>query len=105
MKRVTLATTSTTAVALLLLWGVSWGMSYVDLGAWSLLIAFGIAASKALLVVLFFMEIVLEKVSIHATVVTGLAMIAILIFFMAADVKTRATPPLSPVRVRAAGAP
>jgi hypothetical protein len=42
------------------------------------------------------MEIALENVSIQATLVTGLAMIAVLIFFMVADVETRATPPLLP---------
>jgi cytochrome c oxidase subunit 4 len=96
MKRVSPRTLSMTAFALLLLWGASWGLSYVDLGVWSRLLAFAIAAAKAGLVVLFFMEIALENVSIQATLVTGLAMIAVLIFFMVADVETRATPPLLP---------
>jgi cytochrome c oxidase subunit 4 len=78
------------------LWGVSWGMSYVDLGAASLAIAFGIAALKAVLVVLFFMEIIHEKTSIHATVVTGLAMIVVMITFIVADIRTRDAPLLAP---------
>ncbi len=98
----TMATTSKTAAALLVLWAASWGMSYVDLGGWSALIAFGIAAAKAALVALFFMEIAVEKVTIHATLVTGLVMITVLIFFMTADVKTRAAPPLLAPQVRAA---
>jgi cytochrome c oxidase subunit 4 len=100
MKGVSLRTTSLTALAVLLLWGTSWALSYVDLGAWSLVVAFLIAAAKATLVVLFFMEIVLERVSIHATLVTGLAMVFLLIFFMVADVKTRALPPLVPPAAR-----
>jgi cytochrome c oxidase subunit IV len=96
MTRVTPTMTTLTGAAVLVLWGVSWGMSYVDLGTWSLLVAFGIAAAKAVLVVLFFMEIAVERVSIHATLATGLAMVALLIAFMVADVRTRETPPLLP---------
>jgi cytochrome c oxidase subunit 4 len=99
MKRVTPSTTGRTAAALLVLWMASWAMSYVDLGTWSLVIALGIAAVKAVLVVLFFMEIVLERVSVHATLAAGLAMVTLLIVFMVADVRTRETPPLGPTKV------
>ena len=95
MKRVSMTATTMTGAALLLLWGASWGMSYLELGPWSFVVAFGIAAVKAALVVLFFMEIALEKTSVHATLFTGLAMIAILIAFMVADVKTREVPLLA----------
>ncbi|MDP9034502.1 MAG: cytochrome-c oxidase [Myxococcota bacterium] len=101
MKRLTPIATTYTAVAVLLLWAASWGLSYVDLGAWSLLIAFGIAAAKAVLVVLFFMEMIHERVSIHATLATGLAMVTVLIAFMVADVRTRETPPLLPTATAA----
>jgi caa(3)-type oxidase subunit IV len=101
MTRVTPTMTTLTGLAVLALWGASWGMSYVALGPWSLVIAFAIAAAKAVLVVLFFMEIVLEKVSIHATMVTGLAMIGVLIAFMIADVRTRGEPDLAPTPVSA----
>ncbi|MGA7120683.1 MAG: cytochrome C oxidase subunit IV family protein [Polyangiaceae bacterium] len=96
MNRVTPRWTARTALAVLVLWVVSWGISYVDLGTWSLVLALGIAAVKALLVILFFMEIVLEKASIHATLAVGLAMVALLVCFMIADVRTRETPPLRP---------
>ncbi len=99
MRTVTPTVTTLTGVAVLLLWAASWGMSYVDLGAWSLVIALGIAAVKGVLVVLFFMEIVLEKMSIHATLATGLAMVTVMIAFMVADVRTRETPPLAPPAV------
>jgi caa(3)-type oxidase subunit IV len=78
-------------------------MSYVDLGDWSRGIALAIAAVKAVLVVLVFMEMMRERVSIHATLVTGMAMIAILVFFMMADVRTRAAPPLAPALAPPAG--
>ena len=103
MKRVSPTTLAMTALTLLLLWGASWGLSYVDLGAWSRFLAFGIAAAKAALVALFFMEIAIENVSVQATLVTGLTMIAILIFFMVADVQTRAAPPLLPPPVALSG--
>jgi cytochrome c oxidase subunit 4 len=96
MRRVTLPAQSLAAAALLVLWATSWGVSYLDLGAWSLVVAFAIAAAKAALVVWFFMEIAVEKVSIHATLAAGLTMVAVLIFFMVADVKTRAVPPVMP---------
>jgi cytochrome c oxidase subunit 4 len=102
MKRVSKRATMRTGGALLLLWGASWGLSYLDLGAWSFVIAFGIAAAKAVLVVLFFMEIAVEETSVHATLVTGLAMIAVLIAFMVADVKTRDEPLLASPAVSAA---
>jgi caa(3)-type oxidase subunit IV len=101
MKRISPTATTATAALLLLLWGVSWGSSYAHLGAWSLVIAFGIAAAKAVLVVLVFMEIALEKTSIHATLVVGVAMVATLVAFMVADVETRAPPELAVPRSHA----
>jgi cytochrome c oxidase subunit 4 len=105
MRRVTFPALSLAAAALLVLWGASWGLSYVELGGWSLPVALTIAAAKAALVVLVFMEIAFEKASIHATLATGLAMIAVLVFFMIADVKTRASPPLLPFAPPAPPAP
>lgn len=96
MKSISMTTTTLTGVALLVLWGASWAISAVDLGAWSIVIALGIAGIKAALVMLFFMEIIVESASIHAVVFTGFVMIAILMSFMVLDVATRATPPLQP---------
>jgi cytochrome c oxidase subunit 4 len=96
MTRVTASTATATALALFALWGASWGLSYLELGAWSLPVALAIATAKAALVVLFFMEIVLEKTAIHVTLATGLVMIAALISFMVADVRTRTAPLLPP---------
>ena len=92
MRAVSIRHITWTALALFVLWGASWGMSYLELGVWSLVVALVIAAAKAVLVVLFFMEIATERTAVQATLVTGLAMIAVLIFFMVADVKTRGEP-------------
>ncbi len=94
--------TTLAGLSVLALWGASWGMSYLALGGWSLAIAFAIAALKAALVALVFMEIAVERVSIHATMTTGFVMIAVLIAFMIADVRTRETPELLPPAARAA---
>ncbi|HEY2514216.1 MAG TPA: cytochrome C oxidase subunit IV family protein [Polyangiaceae bacterium] len=91
-----------TAAGLLVLWAASWAISYVELGVWSLVVALLIAAAKAVLVVLFFMEIVSERAAVQATLITGLSMVAILIFFMVADVKTRGEPVRLPPVVHAA---
>ena len=83
-----------TGVAVLVLWAVSFGVSYVPMGAASLPVALAIAALKAILVALFFMELVRETLSVKVTMVSALLMTATLIAFMVADVATRDAPPL-----------
>jgi cytochrome c oxidase subunit 4 len=95
-KEVSLAATLATGGAVIALWIASWGISYADLGAWNLAVALGIATVKAALVILVFMEIVVERTSVHTALAAGIAMIAILFVFMIADVRTRETPPLEP---------
>ena len=101
-RRTPLRHTLWIAVALLALWLASWAISYASLGAWSLVIAIGIAALKALLVVLVFMELAIEPASVRVTLLTGLTMVAVLMVFMMLDVETRETPPLEPPSTRAA---
>jgi cytochrome c oxidase subunit 4 len=88
--------TTLTGIALLALWAASWGMSSVDLGSWSFAIALVIAAAKAALVIFVFMELATEATSVHATLAAAIAMVAILLVFIVADVKTREAPPLLP---------
>ncbi len=85
-----------TAVALVALWAASFGLSYVDLGRASLAVALGIAALKALLVVLVFMELLHEKVSVKLAAGSALLTITIFVTLVAADVATRAPAPLDP---------
>jgi cytochrome c oxidase subunit 4 len=93
MKSVSLTTTLVTGVALIALWVTSWALSGLELGAWSFVIALGIAGLKAGLVILLFMEIIVEKTSIHVALAAGATMIALLIGFMVLDVRTRPPPP------------
>lgn len=83
-----------TGSALLALWVLSFGLSYVHLGTASLPIALGIAATKAVLVVLFFMELLRESLSMKLTLLAAGGLLAILIGLMVADVVTREPAPL-----------
>ena len=101
-KEVSLVATLATGVALIALWILSWALSGVELGRWSIVIALAIAALKAALVVLFFMEIVVEKTSVHVALASGVALVGLMIGLMVLDVRTRWTPPLEPqVQARA----
>lgn len=85
-----------TGVALFVLWALSFGLSYVDTGAASVPIALGIAAVKAGLVVLFFMELAHASFTIKMTLVTAAALTAVLMGLMIADVRGRDPAPLVP---------
>ena len=82
--------------ALVVLAAVSFGLSYAHLGALSVPLAIAIAAAKAAVVGLFFMELVKERLSIHATALVAIVLLGTLLAFAVADVDTRATPPLLP---------
>ena len=92
---VSLKTILVTGVAVLVLWAVSFGLSYVPLGGASLPIALAVAAVKAVLVALFFMELVRETMSVRLAIVSAVGLTATLIGFMIADIATRAPPPLT----------
>jgi cytochrome c oxidase subunit 4 len=83
-------------VALLALWGLSFGLSYVHLGAAALPVALGIAAVKAALVVLFFMELLRESFSMKLTLLAAGSLLFILISLVVADIAMREPPPLAP---------
>lgn len=90
-----------TTLALLVLWGVSWAASYVPAGRFSLPIALAIAAVKAVLVLLYFMELATERFSIRATVISSAALVVVFVLLTALDVETRDPPrkPPSPVEI------
>jgi cytochrome c oxidase subunit 4 len=96
--RVTHRTLVTVAIVLLALWGTSWALSYADLGRLSLPIAIAIAGAKAILVALFFMELVSERFTVRVTVLAAGLLIATMMGLMAADVATRFPGPLPPPR-------
>jgi cytochrome c oxidase subunit IV len=74
---------------LLLLTGVTLGLSYVDLGRFGVPIALAIASTKALLVALFFMHLVEQRASNRIVAATAIAFVALLVTLMVVDVDTR----------------
>lgn len=85
-----------TGLALLLLAAGSYGLSFVRLGAWALPLALLIAAAKASLVVLVFMELRREAASVKLASLAAILLFLLLVTLTAADVATRVTPTLVP---------
>ncbi|MEO7093442.1 MAG: cytochrome C oxidase subunit IV family protein [Polyangiales bacterium] len=85
-----------TFLALLLLAAASYGLSFVHLGVLSIPAAMAISLAKAVLVVLFFMELIVERYTTRVVVVVSVGMLLLLIGFMVADVWTRSPPLLPP---------
>jgi cytochrome c oxidase subunit IV len=83
-----------TWLALMLLAGLSLFFRFQYMGAWGMPVALGIAAAKAILVVLVFMELAFEKPSVRLAFAAGALMVALMLTLMVADVVTRAVPPL-----------
>ena len=83
-----------TWLALMALAGLSLALRFSHLGHLGMPAALGIAAVKAVLVALVFMELAFEKASIRLAFTAGLLMIAIMLTLVIADVLTRAVPPL-----------
>jgi cytochrome c oxidase subunit 4 len=82
-------------VALLVLAGTSLGLRFADLGDAGFPVAMAIAAVKAVLVAVFFMEIAAEKPSIGLAFAAGVMFVAVLVVFVVADIVTRPVPPLA----------
>ncbi len=85
--------------ALVGLAAVSFGVSYVHLGGASLLVALGIAAAKAVLVGVVFMEIGRERASFKLALLAAAFLVATLLTLVATDVTQRGTPPLPPTPI------
>jgi cytochrome c oxidase subunit 4 len=85
-----------TAALLLLLAGGSFWLSFLHLGQAALPVALGIAALKAALVVLVFMELAKERASLQLAALSAIVMLLLLVGLTVADVLTRETPPLLP---------
>jgi cytochrome c oxidase subunit 4 len=76
-------------VALLVLTGVTTAVAYVDLGAFSVVVALAIAVVKMLLVALFFMHLRHSTTLTRIVVIGGLLWLAILIGLSMADFVSR----------------
>jgi cytochrome c oxidase subunit 4 len=79
----------TTGGALIVLAGTSWAASYAHLGHGALPVALGIAAVKAVLVGVVFMEIGRERASFKLALLAAALLLATLLAFVAADVTRR----------------
>jgi cytochrome c oxidase subunit 4 len=84
----------TTWLVLMLLAGLSLALRFAHLGGYGTLAALGIAAIKALLVALVFMELAYERATVRMAFAAGLALLAVMLTLMIADVLTRTVPPL-----------
>lgn len=84
-----------TLVALLSLAGLSLALRYAHLGTFGVPVALLIAAVKAALVAVFFMEILVEHVTVRFAMSTGIILLGILLALIAADVVTREPAPLT----------
>ncbi len=78
-----------TSIALLVLWGASWGLSSFELGRWAVPVALGIAAVKASLVALIFMELAHARASVRLAAVAALAMVGLMVALVVLDVASR----------------
>ena len=76
-------------VALIVLLLLTFGSSYVKLGAWNSVLNMGIAAAKALLVVLFFMHLRSAGTMLRIAAVIALVMLALLFGLSGTDYATR----------------
>jgi cytochrome c oxidase subunit 4 len=83
-----------TLVALLLLAGFSLAMRFAHLGSFGFLVGLGVAAIKAALVAVFFMDIFTEKVTARFAFATCISLVALLLALVLADILTRSVPPL-----------
>jgi cytochrome c oxidase subunit 4 len=83
-----------TLIALLALAGFSLTMRFAHLGAAGYAVGLGIATIKAALVAVFFMEILVEKVTVRLAFAACLSLFALLLVLVLADVVTRTVPPL-----------
>ena len=75
--------------SLVALAGVSWAASYAHLGHAALPVALGIAAVKAFLVGVVFMEIGRERATFKLALLAAAFLLATLLAFVAADVTRR----------------
>ena len=83
-----------TLLALLVLGGVSLAFRFAHLGDFGFAVALGIAAIKAVLVAVFFMEITLEKPTVRFAFTACLSLFALLMALLVGDIITRSPPPL-----------
>jgi cytochrome c oxidase subunit 4 len=83
-----------TWAALMALAALSFALRFAHLGKLGMAVALAIAAVKAVLVGLVFMELAFERASIRLAFAAGILTIVVMLALMIGDVVTRAVPPL-----------
>ena len=76
-------------MALLVLLGLSAGSALIPMGAFNEVVNLGIAAAKALLVLIFFMRLKTDSPLLRLVAATGFAWLALLIALSLADLLSR----------------
>jgi len=76
-------------IALVLLTGLTFALSTVDLGGWSLALALAIAVAKGSVVALFFMHLWDHVGAVRLVLVTAVLFVVVLSSLVVADVLTR----------------
>ena len=84
-----------TCGALMLLLALTWGIGYIDLGLFNLIVALAIAITKALLVALFFMHIKGSSRLLHLAATVGVIWLLIMLGLTLSDYFTRGWVPLN----------
>jgi cytochrome c oxidase subunit IV len=83
-------------LALALLTGLTFGLSTVEMGRWSLVASLGIALTKGILVALFFMHLWDHRGASRLVLVTATLFVVVLSTLVVTDVLTRFPPALPP---------
>lgn len=73
----------------MLLLALTWGIGYIDLGSFNLIVALAIAITKAMLVVLFFMHIKGSSRLLHLAAAAGVLWLLIMLTLTLSDYFTR----------------
>ncbi|HEY4272984.1 MAG TPA: cytochrome C oxidase subunit IV family protein [Candidatus Udaeobacter sp.] len=84
-----------TCGALMLLLASTWGIGYIDLGLFNLIVALAIAITKALLVALIFMHIKGSSRLLHLAATVGVIWLLIMFGLTLSDYSTRGWVPLN----------
>ncbi len=78
-----------TFAALLALTGLTFGLSFAPLGSWGVPVAITIAATKAILIALFFMHLLDQRTPAHIATSVAVLLVILLIVLATLDVATR----------------
>jgi cytochrome c oxidase subunit 4 len=85
-----------TLAVLLVLTFLTWTLAHTDLGEWSFIIAMAIAATKAMMVVLFFMHMIDTRGASPLVFAVSIIFVLVLIGFVLSDLYTRGSLALPP---------